>query len=74
VDPVTIPAEHIITVDADPAERTQVLCTPFEPQFAGYEGEKLLSICFRDEEEGFVVLTATQAQQLAELLTEERVQ
>ena len=64
-------ADHIIVVDDDPQESMQVSCLPFEPQFAGYAGEPLLRIFYRGEEESFVVLSATQANELAQLLAEE---
>jgi hypothetical protein len=66
-----ITADHIIVVDDDPHESMQVSCLPFEPQFAGYAGERLLRILYRGEEESFVVLSAAQASKLAQLLTEE---
>ena len=61
-------AEQVIVVDADPDERMEVRCRPFEPQFSGYGGEMLLSLRYRGEEESFVVLSPTQAQQLAQSL------
>ena len=63
--------QHVIVVDPAEDDKTEVLCTPFEPQFADYAGEKFLGIFYRGKEEAFVVLTADQAAELAQLLTSE---
>ena len=63
--------QNIVVVDPSEDDRTAVLCTPFEPQFPNYAGEKFLGIFYRGREEAFVVLTADQAAALAQLLTSE---
>ena len=55
-----------VVVDRD--EGIGVSCRPFEPEFAGYEGEKLLEINYNGTTEGWVVLDAEHCGQLAELL------
>ncbi len=61
--------ENVIVICADPDEKIEVICTPFEPHHSGYAGERWLAIFYRGTEEAFVVLTAEQATRLAELLT-----
>lgn len=66
--------EVIVVVD-EPGDRFEVLCQPFEPDDdPQYDGDRLLAILRRGDEESFVVLTGQQAAQLARLLTEEPVQ
>ncbi|MCH9732340.1 MAG: hypothetical protein K0U84_22175 [Actinomycetia bacterium] len=62
--------EHHIVVCDEPGEKIEVVCSPFEPNGPDYAGELLLAIFYRGREESFAVLTAAQAAQLAELLTE----
>lgn len=62
-------APDIIVVDSDPAELTEVICSPFEPHDPSYAGERFLAIFYREQEESFVILNAAQAARLAELLT-----
>lgn len=65
----------VIVVVDDPQDRFEVLCKPFEPNDdPQYDGDRLLAILHRGNEESFVVLTGQQATQLARLLTEEPVQ
>ena len=66
--------QTVIVVDPAEDDKTEIVCTPFEPQFSDYAGEKFLAIFYRGKEEAFVVLTADQAAQLAQLLTSEVTQ
>ncbi|WP_418602490.1 hypothetical protein [Mycolicibacterium sp. SCSIO 43805] len=63
--------DNVIVIDDEPDGRIEVACYPFEPHDSGYAGERFLAFFYRGEEEGFVVLTADQANQLAQLLTSE---
>lgn len=61
--------ETRIVVCDEPDERNVVVCIPFEPHDPEYAGERYLGLFYRGTEESFVVLSADQAAQLAELLT-----
>ena len=63
--------QNVIIVDPNEDDKTEVLCTPFEPHHSDYAGEKFLAIFYRGKEEAFVVLTADQAAEPAQLLTPE---
>ncbi|MCV7191489.1 hypothetical protein [Mycolicibacterium brumae] len=59
----------LVEQDDDGTNRLEIVCKPFDPADADYDGELFLGIYWDGKEEAFGILKREHAAKLAELLT-----